>query len=160
MPPPNFSTAAAIAKYRLAPRDVPRKPVEAKITKVTVVGLEQLTVLLSLDRFAKPLTIDQAQIQRLTDVTGSATFQDWVGYTVSLHRSSADGIDSIAVEPLLARPPDSTSHPHTPRLSARLAESPSSSTFTLIILLLVLGFALAVVFAVENSSILGNLFTR
>ena len=159
---PKITPEVTIQKYRLAPTDLPRGQTDVHITSVAVVGLERLTLLLYLDRFAKPLAISGEQAKSLTvaltQATGSLTFQNWVGHIVTLQTVTIDDEQIIVATPVL----DAAAHPQprTPRLATFTAALPSSSVLTPIVLIIVLVLALLTVFWIENSETLGQLFTR
>ena len=153
-----------IQKYRLAPTDLPRGQTDVYITSVAVVGLERLTLLFYLDRFAKPLAISGEQAKSLTvaltQATGRSTFQNWVGHIVTLQTVTVDDEQIIVATPVLDAAAQPQPQPRTPRLATFTAASHRSSVLTAIVLVIVLVLALLAVFWIENSETLGQLFTR
>lgn len=105
-------------RYRLQPSDLGGAPQRVQITEVSFQGLEELAPVLHFAGGAiKHLVLDARLRRELFELTGSSLCSDWVGQTIELQPTWADG------EPMLRIRAPSTPKPlmeQTARLRSRI----------------------------------------
>lgn len=137
-------------RYRLHPRDLGRSSIQVTIQNVSWQGVEQLNPLLHLREFPqKRLLLNQRQMQRLLEITGSTLERDWIGHTLQLRSEYDDGELIIALYPMATT--REYFAPHRPILQLH-------ETTRTLFLLAILGLLFVLVFLLENSTTFWQFF--
>lgn len=152
-----------MARYRLSPADLARTrhPLQTEITSATVVGLEEVAVLLYLRGFTKPLAISDAQCQLLTHWTGTSDIHQWVGYVMELQVELIEGRPTIGIRFSGKDEKKQRSRALSWRkTSLAIPSQERTSNMGVITMFLVLLLALVLVFLLDNSEAFWQVIER
>lgn len=129
-------------RYRLQPADLPPGGLQAEVLRVTKQGVEAVIPMLHLRGVARPLLLDDVNVQRMTALAGSPLHENWTGVPVALR------VENEPVGPVIRLfSPDATKAENT---RAGAASARRSQLRAALVLLLVLAVAFGAVYMVEN----------
>ncbi len=136
-------------KYRLQPQDLGGKPITATVSNVTLQGLERVQPVLHFRRLSKRMALDDAQSDAMARITGQAVLEAWIGTRVTLSPATDEaGRAVIHIAAAHAGAGEAHALPAPPR------QAPQLSWRQPLLLVLLLGFAFAAVYLVENGATL------
>lgn len=136
--------------YRLQPSDLGRSSVQVTIQNISWQGIEQLHLLLHLREFPqKRLLLQAQQVQRLIEIAGSIQERDWIGHTLFLWVEYEDGEPIITLHPFTV---------HLERAIPLLPRPQRQQNGRTLLLFLLLALIFTLVFLLENSDTLWQLF--
>jgi hypothetical protein len=125
------------------------KQITAPVSNVTLQGLERMQPVLHFRRLAKRMVLDDAQSDAMARITGQAVLEAWIGARVTLSPAIDEAGHAVIH---LAAAHEGAGEAHA--LPAPPRQAPQLSWRQPLLLMLLLGFAFAAVYLVENGTTL------
>lgn len=140
-------SAIVDGRYRLTPADLNGRPRQVMVKAVTLEGVEDLTPVLHFEGVARPLALGLMQRTDMALIARSTLTTDWVGVSLVLWPTKADGQEVIALRSIDAAPPrvQPSWRPSN--------DSPARSVRSALLLGLIVLIAFISVFLVENTGL-------
>jgi hypothetical protein len=138
-------------RYRLTSADLNGRPRQVVVKAVTMEGVEIMTPVLHFEGVARPLALGLAQRTDMALIARSTLTTDWVGVSLVLLPSKADGQEIISLQSIDARraTPYSAWKPRQ--------DKPTRSLRGALVLVLLVVIAFLGVYVVESTELLNRI---